>query len=136
MQALYSSSEAELRDSFITIPFAPFRLLHWHALLLILLVSFLLRLLLVASGGQMYWPDERRYWTPTTVADKLYAGDYKNVITSLIKYRGHAGMTLAGLIPAYAHRLVYAMQDNDGISWNDYWRYRLGSVDILALASA
>ena len=133
MQATSSSSEAELRDSHLTIPFAPFRLRHWHVLLLILLVSFLLRLLLVANGGQMYWPDERRYWTSTTIADKLYAGDYKNVIASLLKYRAHAGMTSPALIPAYLHRLVYEAQDNDGVSWNDYWRYRLSDYRLSAI---
>ncbi len=133
MQTLSSSSEAELRDSHLTIPFLPYRLRHWHALLLILLVSFLLRLLLVANGGQMYWPDERRYWSSTTVADKLYAGDFKNVIASLLKYRSHAGMTSPALIPAYLHRLMYETQDNGGVSWNDYWRNQLGDYRLSAV---
>ena len=122
-----------MRDSHLTIPFAPFRLRHWHVLLLILLVSFLLRLLLIANGGQLYWPDERRYWKPTTVADKLYAGDYKNVIASLLKYRTHGGMTSAGLIPAYLHRLAFEAQDNGGVSWHDYWRSRLGDYRLSAV---
>ena len=111
----------------------PYRFRHWHALLLILLVSFLLRLLLVANGGQMYWPDERRYWKSTTVADKLYAGDLKNVIASLLKYRVHAGMTTAGLIPAYLHRLAFEAQDNGGVSWYVYWRGQLGDYRLSAV---
>ena len=133
MQIDSSPSEFELSASYFSIPLAPYRLRHWQLLLLILFVSFLVRLVLVANGGQMYWPDERWYWTSTTVADKLYAGDYKNVIASVLKYRGHGGKVLVGLIPAYLHRLAFEAQDNGGASWNDYWRGQLGDYRLSAV---
>ena len=95
---------------------------HLNALLLLMLVAYIFRLALVANGGQFYFPDELRYMPSVVVADNIFAGDYKSAIGSLLQYRLHAGATTARLIPAYLHRLAFAIHDDTGLTWDEYWQ--------------
>ena len=126
-------SKSENGGSYLSIPLLPNRLRHRHLLLLIMLVSFGLRLLLVVNGGQFYFPDEIRYMPAVSVADKIFEGDYKSAIGSMLQYRPHAGAITVRLIPAYLHRLAYELWDDSGVSWYDAWRNQTGDFRFSAI---
>ena len=109
------------------------RLRHWHLLLLIMLVSYILRLVLVANGGQFYFSDEIKYMPAVSVADRIIEDDFKSAAGSLLQYRTHAGATTVGLIPAFLHRLAYELQGDDGVPWYDYWRNQTGDFRFSAI---
>jgi hypothetical protein len=69
------------------------------ALYLILTISLLLRVLLVFSGGQFFWPDEQRYAWSQDLAQNLSTGNYKGAIISLAA-ENHLFFTAVSTIPA------------------------------------
>ena len=52
-------------------------------LLSMLFLSLALRVSLVMSGGQNYWPDERRYDVSRRAADALWNGDVLGTLRAL-----------------------------------------------------
>ena len=110
------------------------RLRHWHLLLLIMLVSYILRLVLVANGGQFYFPDEKRYHPATIVADKLFSGEFKSGLGYALQYRRHPGSTMAFLLPALIHRVTYEWSGrSEDEPWPDYWQDRADDYRISAI---
>src|SRR6188508_2238505 len=55
-------------------------------LLLVLVVSVLLRVDLVRSGGQSYWPDEIAYDDARAIVAALAKADYASVFVQLDRY--------------------------------------------------
>lgn len=94
------------------------RPLHW--LLLLLLVSYGLRLALVQQGGQRFYPDEGRYIRAARVADQLFAFELADGLGSMLLYEHHPGAKAAFTPAALLHRLAHAMQPGNEQSFADY----------------
>ena len=69
------------------------------ALLLVLLLSLGLRVVLILSGGQNYWPDESRYERSQLAAKALWAGDIAGCLRALNKAE-HFLFRVIGVGPA------------------------------------
>ena len=74
-------------------------------LLLILAASFALRIFLVWSGGQDYWPDEGRYGRARFAVDALARGQTAWA-TLALNQPDHPLFVVLGLIPATAERAL------------------------------
>ena len=92
--------------------------LHW--LLLLLLVSYGLRLALVQQGGQLFYPDEGRYLRAARVADQLFAFELADGLGSMLLYEHHLGAKAAFTPIALLHRIAYALQPGNEQLWADY----------------
>lgn len=108
-------------------------------LLVILLVSYTLRLFLLQNEGHLSFPDEGRYGRARQVADNLYRGQYDAAIERLLRYGTHHAFTAFGLIPAYIHRVAFEHSVPETLTWDEYWNdghadFRL-SAAIFALPS-
>jgi hypothetical protein len=68
-------------------------------LVLLLALASLLRLVLVVQGGQLYWPDERRYTQVLDILD-LHRGHVLDIIKALVSTQEHLGFALLSAIPA------------------------------------
>jgi hypothetical protein len=68
-------------------------------LLAILMLSFLLRVGLVLSGGQYAWPDEMRYEKSRAAADALWAGDMYG-FSQALHGADHFLYKVIGVVPA------------------------------------
>ena len=82
---------------------------HHRALILLLVAASLLRLALVAQGGQLYWPDERLYTQVLDIFD-LNQSSWFGVVKALVGTQDHLGFALisagpAGLQLALSHAL-------------------------------
>ncbi len=80
-----------------------------RALILLLAAASLLRLALVAQGGQLYWPDERLYTQVLDIFD-LNQSSWFGVVKALVSTQDHLGFALisagpAGLQLALSHAL-------------------------------
>ena len=109
------------------------RLLPKHALLIIMLAAYLLRLLLLANEGQFRFVDESRYRRATHAADLIFQGDITGAFQSLLIYGQHPGFTVAGLIPALFHRAVYQLIPPSDETWEGYWYSRYSDFRISSL---
>jgi hypothetical protein len=76
-------------------------------LLLVLSVSCALRIFLVWSGGQGYWPDELRYERSRAAVEALGRGDALAAFRELDQ-PDHPLFVVLGLVPAAAERLIGA----------------------------
>jgi hypothetical protein len=65
----------------------------------ILVVSLALRVMLVMSGGQFYWPDEDRYRQSRDMVEASVAGDTQAVWTRAMA-SGHPLFKVLGMLPA------------------------------------
>lgn len=67
-------------------------------LILLLFVSFLLRLILVERGGQFFWPDELRFYKSHTFLFFLKNGDVKEAIVFISHKHVHTGFIVVAAI--------------------------------------
>lgn len=111
---------------------------HW-LLLLLMLVSYGLRLALVQRGGQLFFPDETRYLRAASIVNQLPAFKFADGLGVLLAYEHHPGAKAAFTLPALLHRAAYALQPENEQSWAQYWADEHGdfrmSAAILALPS-
>ena len=108
-----------------------------HALLILMLVAYLLRLLLFINGGQFFFPDERRYQRrAVSAAESLFQADFRSAIDRVLAYDKHHGFTAVGLVPAFMHRFVFNLNPRPYYSWNTYWLSRDNDYRISALVFA
>ena len=91
-------------------------------LIALMLAAYALRLVLISGGGQLYHPDELRYYRSIEVAKHVYNGDFKNAIKGLFRNENHGGIASAKLVPALFHRLVHNISHDDNLMWRDIWR--------------
>ena len=84
-------------------------------------ISYALRLLLIVNGGQLYHPDELRYYRSIEVTKHIFNGDVKNAVKTLLKYEFHQGISIAKLIPALFHRVIHSLNSDDNLLWKDLW---------------
>jgi len=75
------------------------------SLVLLFGLAYGLRLLLIADGGQQYWPDEMRYQRGYYMAMHLVRADFFNASRELALYPDHSGFTLASVPMGWFHRL-------------------------------
>ena len=68
-------------------------------------ISLFLRILLVLSGGQNYWPDEIRYDRSRAAVDAIAVGDWAFARQALVK-PDHILFGVLGLLPASLERLA------------------------------
>ena len=68
-------------------------------------VSLFLRILLVLSGGQNYWPDEGRYYRSRVGLDAIAAGDWATA-RQMLGQPDHILFGVLGLLPASLERLT------------------------------
>jgi len=66
-------------------------------LIILLVVSFALRVGLVVGGGQGFWPDESRYEAARSAAAKLNKGEFKAALVDLFGHSDHVLFRLASL---------------------------------------
>jgi hypothetical protein len=76
-----------------------------RALAVIVLASLLLRVVLVLSGGQFYWPDERRYRESRAIVDALSDGQVADALGRL-DGAAHPLFRVVALLPAAVERFV------------------------------
>ncbi len=108
-----------------------------HSLLAILFIAYVLRLLLIANGGQFFFPDEHRYRRrAVAIAGDLFDGDLKQAVKYAILYRKHHGMASAMLAPALFHRLLFEVSPGNEWTWKDYWNDPQGDFRASALIFA
>jgi hypothetical protein len=55
--------------------------------------------MLVVQGGQLYWPDERRYTQVLDIFD-LYRGHWFDILKALVSTQEHLGFALLSALPA------------------------------------
>ena len=92
------------------------------ALFALMLVAYAFRLALIAGGGQLYHPDELRYYRSIEVAKHVFNGDYTNAMKGLLRYEHHSGIASAKIIPALIHSLFHNQAHSDNLMWRDLWR--------------
>lgn len=90
-------------------------------LALLMLTAYCLRLLLIVNGGQLFHPDELRYYRSIETTKHIFKADFKNAVKTLLKYEFHQGIALAKLVPAMLHRLVHSINHDDNLLWKDLW---------------
>lgn len=78
-----------------------------RALLGILSFCFLLRIVLILSGGQGYWPDENRYQRSRWAAKALMAGDVRETV-QVLNRADHFLFKVIGVVPALLEPIVGA----------------------------
>jgi hypothetical protein len=78
---------------------------YTKALLSTLLISWLLRIILIFSGGQNFWPDERRYEASRAVASDILAGNIKVGLLNLHDAINPLFKAL-GVIPAFLENFL------------------------------
>lgn len=113
MPALSSTAQSKLPV------LARLRPAHW-LLLLMMLVSYGLRLALVQQGGQLFYPDESRYLHAARVADQLFAFELADWLGAVLQYDHHLGAKAAFMPIALLHRIAYALQPDNEQVWADY----------------
>ena len=69
-------------------------------LILILAASFALRVVLVLRGGQLYFPDEGRYFRSVQFVTLFAGGDLEGAFRLILSAADHTGFALLGIIPA------------------------------------
>jgi hypothetical protein len=72
---------------------------HKKLMLLILLVSFILRLYLILHGGAFYWSDETRYQVSRSAVNFIFSDDIKGALNTLSS-PDHLLFKVIGIIPA------------------------------------
>ncbi len=86
--------------------------------------AYLLRLLLLMNEGQFRYVDEGIYRRSADSAEKIFQGDFKGALDTLLGYERHPGFTAVGLVPALFHRLAYQLMPSSDLDWTDYWYSR------------
>jgi hypothetical protein len=76
----------------------------------VLMLGLGLRLFVVMGGGQLFWPDEGRYFASLDAVHTIKHGDFKLGLTSLVSQGDHVGFKLLGLIPA-SFQSVFGVRD-------------------------
>ncbi len=76
----------------------------------LLALSALLRVALVAGGGQGYWPDENRYLRSWSLLLAIAGGDLRAACESLALSPDHTGFTLFGVFAAAVQGIWMALQ--------------------------
>ena len=108
-----------------------------HALLILMLVAYLLRLLLIVNGGQFFFPDESRYQRRAiSAAESFFQADYRSAIDHVLAYDKHHGFTAFSLAPAIIHRAIFHLGPQPNVSWTTYWLTRDNDYRISALIFA
>lgn len=79
------------------------------ALLALLLAAVLLRFVLVAGGGQFYWPDEARFDRARALVAAVRAQAFGTALDTLVRYPDHNGFTLVAALPAALESAVPAL---------------------------
>ena len=113
-------------------------------LLLVLLVSVLLRVDLVRSGGQSYWPDEIAYDDARAIVAALAKADYASAFVQLDRY-GPMLFKVVAVVPATIESytgenplvpaVFFAMFSVCNIALAGRIAKRLGASDVEALWS-
>lgn len=88
----------------------------------LLLASLALRLLLVAFGGQFYWPDETRYTTSRKAAAMMLSGRVHEAAV-LLDSADHLLFKVVGLVPAFGE---YSQDCSPGTSDDDCIEHAVG----------
>ena len=108
-----------------------------HALSLMMLAAYLLRLLLIVNGGQFYFPDESRYHRRSVNAvESLFQADFRSAIDKVLAYDKHHGFTAVGLVPAIVHRVIFYLSPPPDFTWTTYWIGRDNDYRVSALIFA
>ena len=109
-----------------------------HALLILMLVAYLLRLLLIVNGGQFFFPDESRYQRRAiSAAESFFQADYRSAIDRVLAYDKHHGFhRFQACSPAIMHRAIFHLGPQPNVSWTTYWLTRDNDYRISALIFA
>ncbi|MFO1520718.1 MAG: hypothetical protein U1G05_01495 [Kiritimatiellia bacterium] len=99
---------------------------------------WLLRLALIALGGQFCWPDEWRYYRGVEWLNRMLHGEFREPLRENLGQAGHVGFILASLLPAAAQgvvRAVTGLHPEDTLALPAAW-YALFSAAIPGLVYA
>ena len=89
-----------------------------HLLLAVMLAAYALRLLLIANGGQFYYPDEVRYNRSLAVAEHIWQGDFGRAVERLLRVERHPGIAAAEFLPALFHRGIHGLTREGPLLWD------------------
>jgi len=103
-----------------------------YALALIALVSLLLRIVLVSSGGQFYWPDEVRYEQARLAAGILAEGEIGEALRRL-SYGDHPLFRVLGLVPAAVELAVGENPKVPGVFFAVFSALNIGLLGLIAI---
>lgn len=96
------------RETSRRLPAVDERVLVRVSLAAILAFSLLLRALLVARGGQMFWTDEERYLRAIPFWRALAEGRLGGAVDVLVAFPDHPGFSVVAALPALLHIWVAA----------------------------
>ena len=97
----YSDHEGSQRERFPGCPASRLRRACRRWLVLLLVVSYGLRVWLACLGGQKYWPDENRYDLSKIAAHSIREGHWRPAADALFGQSIHTLFPDFGLIPAF-----------------------------------
>ncbi len=102
-----------------------------RALLAILLASLALRIVLVWSGGQLYWPDELRYVESRAIVKEIASGETAQALARLDS-ADHLLFKVIALIPAAIEHIAGADTRIPGIFFAIFSVLDIGLVALIA----
>ncbi len=118
----------------------------WRWLAVILAVSYVLRLVLIWSGGYRFWADESRFGYPLEAAACLLRHEWVAALRNVIGSADHLGFKVFGVIPGYIQikyhfgyefsLMFLGVFATFNIAWVWLIARRLGAGDAEALGSA
>jgi hypothetical protein len=106
---------------------------HHRALILLLAAASLLRLALVAQGGQLYWPDERLYTQVLDIFD-LNQSSWFGVVKALVSTQDHLGFALISAAPAGLQLALSHALSRSGIALTIVPAVVLSQISVAAIA--
>jgi hypothetical protein len=106
---------------------------HPHrALVLLAFVAFLLRVALVLRGGQLYWPDERRYLDARQMVAELTSGELKQPLLQL-SMPDHPLFKAIAMLPATVEQYAGLNPHIPGIFLAAFSAANIALVGLIAL---
>ena len=94
------------------------------ALLVLLAVSWAVRVILVLQGGQHYWQDEHRYMRTWSVLLRLSQANFAGILDYVLQTPDHTGFILVGGLPAviqYITLWLLGLPVEESIVENTMW---------------
>ncbi len=98
------------------------------ALIVLIGISLVLRIVIVARGGQLYWPDEAHYFDSLELVRLFARGNLGGALDFILGIKAHVGFLLLGTIPA---AIQYCLE-----TWMGLSRESTAWIPALILSSA
>jgi hypothetical protein len=100
-------------------------------LMLLIAVASLLRVMLVAQGGQLYWPDERLY---RAVVELWDLPRWSDLLRGVLGTQDHLGFAVMALVPAGMHHLLIRVMHLSSDNLFGFPALLLSQMSVLSIA--